>query len=210
MLRTACYSWHVAHGGRMVDFAGWEMPVQYTSIIQEHQAVRQAAGLFDIAHMGRIKFTGPGRLPVCSTICSPTTSRSSKPGEIRYSLVTNESGGILDDVLVYRFESFYFLVVNASNRLKIVDWIAAHRAGFDVHRRRRDDADVHAGRAGPARSGSPAAARQRRYRPPGVLHGQRSRRLRPAGDRQPHRLHGRGRFRDRGRGVRRSRRVARA
>jgi aminomethyltransferase len=131
MLRTACYSWHVAHGGRMVDFAGWEMPVQYTSIIEEHQAVRQAAGLFDIAHMGRIKFTGPDACRFLDHLLTNDVTKL-KPGEIRYSLVTNEAGGILDDVLVYRFESFYFLVVNASNRLKIVDWIAAHHAGFDV------------------------------------------------------------------------------
>jgi aminomethyltransferase len=131
MLRTACYSWHVAHGGRMVDFAGWDMPVQYTSIIQEHQAVRQAAGLFDIAHMGRIKFTGPDACRLLDHLLTNDVTKL-KPGEIRYSLVTNDSGGILDDVLVYRFEEFYFLVVNASNRLKIVDWIAAHRAGFNA------------------------------------------------------------------------------
>ncbi len=131
MLRTPCYSWHTQHNGRMVDFAGWDMPVQYTSIIQEHNAVRQAAGLFDIAHMGRIKFTGPD---ACRLLDHLLTNDVTKlvPGEIRYSLLTNESGGILDDVLVYRFEEFYFLVVNASNRLKIVDWIAKHRAGFDA------------------------------------------------------------------------------
>jgi aminomethyltransferase len=115
----------------MVDFAGWDMPVQYTSIIQEHQAVRQTAGLFDIAHMGRIKFTGPDACRFLDHLLTNDVTKL-KPGEIRYALVTNESGGILDDVLVYRFESFYFLVVNASNRLKIVDWIAAHRTGFDV------------------------------------------------------------------------------
>ena len=131
MLRTACYSWHVQHGGRMVDFAGWDMPIQYTSIIQEHQAVRQAAGMFDIAHMGRIKFTGPDACRLLDHLLTNDVTKL-KPGEIRYSLITNESGGILDDVLVYRFEPFYFLVVNASNRLKIVDWIAAHRTGFDV------------------------------------------------------------------------------
>lgn len=131
MLRTPCYSWHIQHGGRMVEFAGWEMPVQYTSIIQEHNAVRQAAGLFDIAHMGRIKFTGPDACRLLDHLLTNDVSKLSQ-GEIRYSLVTNESGGILDDVLVYRFEEFYFLVVNASNRLKIVDWIGKHRSGFDA------------------------------------------------------------------------------
>ena len=131
MLRTPCYSWHTQHGGRMVDFAGWEMPVQYTSIIEEHKAVRQAAGLFDIAHMGRIKFTGPDACRLLDHLLTNDVTKLA-PGEIRYSLVTNDAGGILDDVLVYRFEEFYFLVVNASNRLKIVDWIAEHRAGFDA------------------------------------------------------------------------------
>ena len=130
-MQTACYSWHVQHGGRMVDFAGWQMPVQYTSIISEHQAVRQAAGLFDIAHMGRIKFTGPDACRLLDALLTNDVTKL-KPGEIRYSLITNEAGGILDDVLVYRFEEFYVLVVNASNRTKIVDWIAQHRAGHDV------------------------------------------------------------------------------
>jgi aminomethyltransferase len=132
MLRTACYPWHVAHGGRMIDFAGWEMPVQYRSIIEEHQAVRHAAGLFDIAHMGRIKFSGTG---ACSLLDYLLTNDVTKlqPGDIRYSLMIDESGGVLDDVLVYRFEPFYYLVVNASNRLKIVEWITKHQGGFDAH-----------------------------------------------------------------------------
>ena len=116
----------------MVDFAGWEMPVQYTSIVEEHQAVRRAVGLFDIAHMGRIKFSGPD---ACSLLAHLLTNDVTKlqPGEIRYSLVTNEGGGILDDVLVYRFEPFYYLVVNASNREKIVQWIVQRKNRFNVH-----------------------------------------------------------------------------
>jgi aminomethyltransferase len=132
MLKTVCHPWHVAHGGRMIDFAGWEMPVQYASIIEEHQAVRHAAGLFDIAHMGRIKFSGDG---ACGLLDSLLTNDVTKlePGDIHYSLVTNESGGVLDDVLVYRFDAFYYLVVNASNRLKIVDWIMRHRGSYPAH-----------------------------------------------------------------------------
>jgi aminomethyltransferase len=132
MLKTACHPWHVAHGGRMIDFAGWDMPVQYGSIIDEHQAVRRAAGIFDIAHMGRIKFSGDD---ACNLLDSLLTNDVTKlePGGIHYSLVTNEAGGVLDDVLVYRFDAFYYLVVNASNRLKIVDWITRHRAAFHAH-----------------------------------------------------------------------------
>jgi aminomethyltransferase len=131
MLQTALHSWHVMHGARMVDFAGWDMPVQYTSIIQEHQAVRHAVGMFDIAHMGRIRFTGPDACRFLDLLLTNDVSKL-EPGDIRYSLVTNEAGGILDDVLVYRFDEYYFLVVNASNRLKILDWIAQHQSGLDV------------------------------------------------------------------------------
>jgi len=131
LLYTACHQWHVDHGGRMVDFAGWEMPLLYSNITTEHHAVRKTAGLFDIAHMGRLFFTGPDACGFLDTLLTNNVE-SLKPGQIRYSLVTNESGGILDDVLVYRFSDFYMLVVNASNRLKIVEWIEKQRQGFDV------------------------------------------------------------------------------
>ncbi len=131
LLRTACHEWHAAHGGRIVDFAGWEMPVQYSTITEEHLAVRHAAGLFDIAHMGRLTFKGPDASRFLDSIVTNDVA-SLKLGQIRYALITNEAGGILDDVLVYRFESSYLLVVNASNRLKIVKWIEDHIDGFDV------------------------------------------------------------------------------
>jgi aminomethyltransferase len=116
----------------MIDFAGWEMPVQYQSIIEEHQSVREAAGLFDIAHMGRIKFSGADACRLLDYLVTNDVTKL-QPGEIRYSLIVDESGGVLDDVLVYRFEPFYYLVVNASNRLKIVEWITRHQGGFDAH-----------------------------------------------------------------------------
>ncbi len=131
LLKTPCHAWHVAHGGRMVDFAGWDMPVQYSSIALEHQTVRGLAGLFDIAHMGRLFFTGPdaGRFLNFLLTCDVD---SLEVGQIRYGLVANESGGILDDILVYRFPERYLLVVNASNRLKILDWIKTHQKNFGV------------------------------------------------------------------------------
>ena len=130
LLRTACHPWHTAHGGRMVDFAGWEMPVQYSSIVAEHKAVRQAAGLFDIAHMGRLKFNGPDAVKFLDHLLTNEVA-SLKMGQVRYALVCQENGGVLDDVLVYRFPETHLLVVNASNRLKILDWIAKHQSGFD-------------------------------------------------------------------------------
>ncbi len=131
MHQTALHDWHVAHGGRMVDFAGWEMPIQYTSIIDEHQAVRQRAGLFDIGHMGRLKFTGPDSCDLLDGLLTNDVTKLSV-GQVRYSLMCNESGGTLDDVLVYRFDDCYRLVVNASNRDKIVAWINQHFGGADV------------------------------------------------------------------------------
>jgi aminomethyltransferase len=128
--RTPIYDWHVAHGGRMVDFAGWEMPVQYTSIIEEHEATRTAVGITDICHMGRLRFEGPG----AAVFLAETLTRRVADlalGQIRYSLVTNDAGGILDDILVGYYHNaygqpFYVMVVNAGNRPKIVRWIHDH------------------------------------------------------------------------------------
>jgi aminomethyltransferase len=130
LARTTLYDWHVAHGGRMVDFAGWEMPVQYSSITAEHQATRTAVGLFDISHMGRLQFCGPDATRFLdATVTRRVTDM--RPGQVRYGLVCNDRGGILDDVLVYRLTvegpldddtPMFQVVVNASNRAKIVDW----------------------------------------------------------------------------------------
>lgn len=121
--KTPLYDWHVAHGGRMVDFAGWAMPVQYSSIIQEHQAIRSTVGIADISHMGRLRFEGPGAAVFLAELLTRRVA-DMELGQIRYSLVTNDEGGILDDVLVGYYHNshgqpFFLLVVNASNRVKI-------------------------------------------------------------------------------------------
>jgi aminomethyltransferase len=108
----------------MVDFAGWDMPIQYTSIIEEHQAVRSAVGIFDISHMGRLWFEGPDSLDLIQKIYT-NNAATMKQGQARYGLICNERGGILDDVLVYRWPDGFGMVVNASNREKIVAWIAS-------------------------------------------------------------------------------------
>src|SRR5436190_19660838 len=97
LLRTPLHDWHVAHGGRMVDFAGWSMPVQYTSIAEEHNATRNAVGVFDISHMGRLSI-GASTIAAEAFSDSILTRRfiDAKPMQIRYSLVCNEQGGILD------------------------------------------------------------------------------------------------------------------
>ncbi len=128
LAHTPLHDWHAAHGGRLVDFAGWEMPVQYTSIVAEHQATRTAAGIFDISHMGRLSFRGAGATAFLDRVVTRRVT-DMRPGQIRYALVTGDAGGILDDVLVYRLETAaadpaeWMLVVNASNRSKIVDWL---------------------------------------------------------------------------------------
>lgn len=124
--RTPLYDWHVARGARMVDFAGWDMPIQYGTITDEHRAVRTGAGLFDISHMGRLEFRGPNASDLLQRLYTNDVA-SMKEGQARYGLVCNDAGGILDDVLVYRFADFWMMVVNASNREKILAWIARHK-----------------------------------------------------------------------------------
>jgi aminomethyltransferase len=122
----------------MVDFAGWSMPVQYKSIVEEHNATRNAVGIFDISHMGRLHFAGDN---IAEFLDSVVTRRVSdlKPYQVRYALVCNEEGGILDDVLVYGgnpdVQLPYQMVVNASNREKIVSWLSqpAEAANVSIH-----------------------------------------------------------------------------
>lgn len=133
LAKTPLHDWHAAHGGRLVDFAGWSMPVQYSSIVAEHNGARSAAALFDVSHMGRLRFSGPGAGEFLETLVTRRVSDMT-PGQVRYALVINDSGGMLDDVLVYYLphgeEGFsHLMVVNASNREKIIAWINRRLAG---------------------------------------------------------------------------------
>lgn len=137
VLTTPLSAWHQAHGGRMVEFAGWSMPVQYTSIVEEHRAVRNGVGLFDISHMGRLLFQGPDAADWLNHLTTNDVSRL-VDGQIQYSLMTDAQGGILDDVLVYRVPSqghdpahstHYLLVCNASNRAKVIDQLQRLQGG---------------------------------------------------------------------------------
>lgn len=130
-LRTALYDWHVAHGGRMVEFGGWELPVQYSGVIAEHQAVRSGAGLFDISHMGRLSFGGKDALDLIQHVYTNDAS-TMKDGQVRYGLICNSNGGVRDDVLVYRWPYGWAMVVNASNRLKIIEHLHAEKGNRDV------------------------------------------------------------------------------
>ncbi len=136
LARTPLYDWHARHGAKLVDFAGWSMPIQYESIVVEHQATRQSVGLFDVSHMGRFCFAGPGAVHLLNGLLTRRVDNLG-PGQVRYSLVTNDAGGVLDDVLVSRLtthdESIYWLVVNASNREKLVDWVTPRLASHDAN-----------------------------------------------------------------------------
>lgn len=130
-LRTVLYDWHLKQKARMVPFGGWDMPVQYAGIIAEHQAVRTSAGLFDISHMGRLEFTGVDALSLIQLVFTNDASKM-KVGQVKYGLICKDNGGILDDVLVYRFANSWSMVVNASNREKIVAWLQQHAVGKTV------------------------------------------------------------------------------
>ena len=130
-LRTPLYDWHVAHKARMVPFGGWDMPVQYTSVIDEHKSVRSGAGMFDVSHMGRLSFAGTDVLDLIQKIWT-NNAATMKDFQVRYGLVCQEDGGTLDDILVYRWPYGWSMVVNASNRDKIVGWLKQHIGSLNV------------------------------------------------------------------------------
>ena len=114
--RTPLYDRHVELGARLVPFAGWEMPVQYEGVIPEHRAVRTDAGVFDVSHMGELEVEGPTARDLLQSTLSNDVDRL-QPGDAQYTLLTTESGGIIDDLIVYRIDEHrYVLVVNAGNR----------------------------------------------------------------------------------------------
>jgi len=139
--RTPLYAKHVDAGARLVPFAGWEMPVLYTGVIAEHRAVRTDAGLFDVSHMGEIEVEGPRAEELLQSLLSNDVGKL-EPGTAQYTLLTNEDGGILDDLIVYRLDPHrYLLVVNAANRDADFRWLADHELrGSDV----RDVSDEYA------------------------------------------------------------------
>jgi aminomethyltransferase len=124
--RTPLRDVHVAAGAKMVPFGGWDMPVQYTGIIEEHRCVRSAVGLFDISHMGEFEARGPGALQAVQAITSNDASTLAT-GQVQYSLLCYPEGGIVDDLTLYRLaDQHYMLTVNASNIDKDWAWVTAH------------------------------------------------------------------------------------
>jgi aminomethyltransferase len=131
--RTPLHDRHVALGARMVPFAGWEMPVQYEGVIQEHRAVREDSGAFDVSHMGELEVEGPQARALLQSLLSNDLDRI-EPGGAQYTLLTNERGGIVDDLIAYELDPFrYLLIVNASNRDADFQWLKEREVpGSDV------------------------------------------------------------------------------
>jgi aminomethyltransferase len=127
---TPFHKYHVDQGAKMVDFAGWEMPLLYGSIIDEHLQVRKSGGLFDVSHMGRLRFTGRDACKVLDRLCTRQIL-GMEDGQVRYSIVCNTQGGCRDDVLVYRIKDCqYLMVCNGANREKILGHIENNRGEY--------------------------------------------------------------------------------
>jgi aminomethyltransferase len=131
-MRTPLYDVHVQSGARMVEFAGWDMPVQYSGVLDEHEAVRTRAGLFDVSHMGEVVFRGPKALEGLNRVFTNDLSGVAD-GQAQYGCLCREDGGIVDDVVVYRRSAEDLLVcVNAGNRQKDFQWLRDHAGGAQV------------------------------------------------------------------------------
>ena len=135
--RTALHDRHVAAGAKLVDFAGWEMPVQYTGVRQEHMAVRENVGVFDVSHMGEIETAGPDALALLQRLLSndvaaiPLGGSGGGGGGAQYSVLCREDGGVLDDLFTYRLEADRWLTVtNAANHARDLAWFREHAEGF--------------------------------------------------------------------------------
>ncbi|MGH3100747.1 MAG: glycine cleavage system aminomethyltransferase GcvT, partial [Thermoleophilia bacterium] len=129
--RTPLYDRHVAAGARLVPFAGWEMPVQYAGIKEEHVAVRREVGVFDVSHMGEVETTGPDAERFLQRVLSNDVTKIALDGA-QYSVLCRENGGVLDDLFTYRHGSGFLTVTNASNHERDLAWFREHAEGFDV------------------------------------------------------------------------------
>ena len=131
MHRTALYDFHKQHGAKLVEFAGWEMPIMYRSIREEHRSTRQHGAVFDVSHMGRLQVGGQHARRLLERVLTRRVT-DMKQNTCRYSLICNEQGGTLDDVIVYRRQDDWLLVVNAANREKILGHLAVHAVKWNV------------------------------------------------------------------------------
>jgi len=141
--QTALHPEHVRLGARLVDFAGWEMPIQYQSQLDEHHAVRQEAGMFDVAHMAAVDLHGPGVRGFLRHVLANDVARLTLPGKALYSCLLREDAGILDDLIAYFLrEDWFRLVVNAGTADKDLAWLERHAHAHGVEVRRRADLGI--------------------------------------------------------------------
>lgn len=131
MKQTPLHDYHAKHG-KLAEFAGYEMPLWYTSTVEEHLAVRNKAGIFDVSHMGRVTLDGPDATKLVELLI-PTSASSQAPGKSFYTLLLNQKGGIIDDLIVMRTEEGYVLVINAANKTKDLSHIQTNSEGYDVN-----------------------------------------------------------------------------
>lgn len=130
--QTFLHDKHVALGARMVDFAGWDMPVQYSSIIDEHKTVREAVGLFDVSHMGEVIVYGEDALPYLNKLVPQDVTKLVDSKAV-YCQLTNKQGGIIDDLIIYKLEDKkYLIIANASRIDEDLNWMVRNKCGFDV------------------------------------------------------------------------------
>lgn len=137
---TPLYDQHIACGAHTVDFHGWIMPLHYGSQLNEHHAVRQAVGLFDISHMTIVDVQGSDAREFLRLVLANDVARMSQPGSAQYTLMLNNNGGVVDDLIVYFLaENLYRLIFNAATRDRDLDWLNSHKTGFDINFEARDD-----------------------------------------------------------------------
>lgn len=140
MQRTALYDQHLAAGGKMVDFAGWEMPINYGSQIKEHKQVRSDAGMFDVSHMVVLDLTGSDAKVYLQKLLANDVAKLTQSGKALYSCMLNHDGGVIDDLIVYYLQDdFYRIVVNAATRVNDLAWMNRQLDGFDATLQERDD-----------------------------------------------------------------------
>jgi len=147
--RTPLHDFHVSCGAKMVDFAGWEMPILYRGIVEEHLQTRGSGSLFDVSHMGRIHVTGPGAVAMLDKMLTRNVSQQ-RVGQSRYSLVCNPAGGVMDDVIVSKHPKHWLVVCNASNREKIVNHMKTVCRGFDAEISDQTESTAMVAAQGPA------------------------------------------------------------
>lgn len=148
--KTPLYQRHLAHQARIVEFGGWQMPVQYKGTIDEHLATRNSVGLFDVSHMGEIEITGRDALPFIQKVVTQDVAKAIDRSQVLYSVICYPSGGVVDDILIYKFSPTHiFLCVNASNIEKDFEWISSQRAHEQVTIQNRSEDYVQLAIQGP-------------------------------------------------------------